>query len=187
MNSIFIKIFFGVISFLFLLFLTVNTEELFNEKGYNKILVNAHDWVSANNSILFILGIVLGVLLVLISVQVFPTLKVKIVYPNVPTSLRAQFKEGSEDVTQLSFHNINNSHFLRFNHNFHNDNNEIVLNLVFWFVFLTFDRPTQYGQIVVDAGNAKIPPYEILSSRNDSAIVFFKGDIGNLALEIRTR
>jgi hypothetical protein len=55
-----------------------------------------------------------------------------------------------------------------------------------WSLFINFDVPTQYGQLVVDGGGAQLPPYEIKTSTQRYAIIAFNGDIGGMVLTVRT-
>ena len=111
--------------------------------------------------------------------------KVTIVRPNIPTSIRMQFQAGSVNAIQLANQNIASSHFERQQFNFYSDNGELVDQRTLWLGILLFKQPTHYGQIVVDAGNAVIPPYEVISQKHNFALIRFGGDIGNVAIEIR--
>ena len=54
-----------------------------------------------------------------------------------------------------------------------------------WTVFLTFDKATQIGQIIVDAGGGKLPLYEVKDSNQRSAIIVFNGDIAGIVVSIQ--
>jgi len=108
-------------------------------------------------------------------------LKITIIYPNIPTSVRLQFTAGSLQVTQLANENTNNTLTVRETF----DCGSGVVKMV-WYVFMTFNKPTHYGQVIVDAGRATIPEWHVTSHTNYSAVVRFDGDIGNVALTIKT-
>lgn len=108
------------------------------------------------------------------------------VMAGIPTSIKIQFRQGSEQIRQLENQNVRNFLGERAQFNFLNDDGgNASAPAVLWYVFLIFKQPTSYGQIIVDAGNAEIPPYRILSSSYWGAILRFEGDIGNVALEIK--
>ena len=65
------------------------------------------------------------------------------------------------------------------------DGAAVAQQQVIWYCFLVFKEPTSYGQIVVDAGNAEIPQYHVVSQSYFSSILRFNGDIGNITIEIR--
>lgn len=112
--------------------------------------------------------------------------KIRIIKPNVPTSIRIQFQAGSQNVTQLGNENISEFYADRAAFEFRGENGELLGTNVMWLCVLMFKRPTHYGQIIVDAGNARIPEYQIVKQKYDYAVVRFCGDIGNVALEIKT-
>ncbi|MBC8158706.1 MAG: hypothetical protein ISR44_06440 [Rhodospirillales bacterium] len=111
--------------------------------------------------------------------------KITIIRPNIPTSIKMQFQAGSTNAVQLSNENIVSSHFERQEFNFAGENGELLDQRVLWVCVLVFTKPTHYGQIIVDAGNARIPEYQVLTQKHNCAIVRFNGDIGNVALEIK--
>ena len=105
---------------------------------------------------------------------------------NIPTSVRLQFQAGSQNVRQLSNQNVRHTHSDRMQLNYVREDGFQLPGDILWYVVIIFKEPTQYGQVVVDAGNAVIPEYRILGHSFFSATVVFMGDVGNVALEIKT-
>ncbi len=112
--------------------------------------------------------------------------KVTFIQPNIITYLQMQFKSGSSNAIQLGNKNIENAHFERQAFRFFDVNAQLVDERVLWVGVLIFRKPTNYGQIIVDAGNAPIPGWTVISQKHNMAIVRFEGDIGNVALTIKT-
>ena len=108
------------------------------------------------------------------------------VYADIPTSIKIQFEHGSEKARQLENRNIRNFYGERAQFNFLGDDGKPVMpSAVIWYVFLTFKEPTSYGQIIVEAGNAEIPRYQVSHSSYWGAVLRFEGEIGNVSLEIK--
>lgn len=175
--------------------INLNVERLAAEKGWDSLLSSRWDvWIAAMVSIaespwfLVLFGVLLGGTLFMWGDYVARRLigLITIIRPNILTSIRAQFAAGSQNVVQLSNNNIASSHFDRAEFRLADDKGQVVgQQIIIWLVILIFKKPTSYGQIIVDAGNAKIPPYEIATQQHNYAVVRFLGDIGNVALEIR--
>ena len=112
--------------------------------------------------------------------------KVTIIKPNIPTAVRYQFRAGTHNATQLSNRNVQMAHVDRAEMRFFSETGELLETRIFIYVIMVFKEPTHYGQIVVDAGNAAIPEYRVVHQGHHLAIIQFLGEIGNIALEIRT-
>jgi len=113
-------------------------------------------------------------------------LKITIIRPDIPTRTKVQFTAGSTGHVLLENENVARITAERVLVGVSDENGSNQDHIIIWYVFLVFNRPTHYGQIVVDAGNATIPEWQVISATYHSAIVRFNGDIGNVALEIKT-
>jgi hypothetical protein len=186
-----LKTFFtGAVVFILIVFITMNVEEVVKKHGWDQFFSRLADAMFSDITQLphhwlwlllafFIGGATALWLNVLLE-------KVHIIRPNIPTSVQLQFTAGSNQVTQIANENVNNTLSERALFNFEGEDGELLGQKMLWYIFITFNKPTQYGQIVVDAGNAAIPPWQVISHKNFSAIVRFDGDIGNVALTIKT-
>ena len=179
----------------FLVVLYLNIEKWAEKHGYDLILVEVGDdrlvetltsyalqpvyQFAAVAALAFVGGIWIDALIRWLSD------KITIIRPNIPTSIHIQFQVGSQNVVQLRNENIQASHFERQTFNYLNDAGKLIGQDIMWLAFLVFRKPTHYGQIIVDAGNAAIPQWEIVSQKNTFAIIRFRGDVGNVALTIR--
>lgn len=169
----------------------LNVEELAKDKGWDRTLL---DWwpsmitVTQSTWFFIALGFFLGGAAFMWGDYFLRNAgdKIKIIYPDIPTSVRVQFQAGSQNVRQLSNTNISSTHFDRAAFGFYGEHGELLGERVIWMCVLLFKKPTTYGQVVVDAGNAQIPEYQIAAQKHDYAIIRFLGDIGNVALEIKT-
>lgn len=56
-----------------------------------------------------------------------------------------------------------------------------------WIIFLIFQKPTKYRQLVVSFSSGGFPPYEVKQSDSRFAIIAISGDIPLGELEIHTR
>jgi len=103
----------------------------------------------------------------------------------VPTSIRLQFRAGTHSVIQLANQNVQQFNGERFNPRFLGQDGQLLGEQVLWYFFLIFKKPTAYGQIIIDAGNATIPGYRVIHQGHFGAIIQVQGDIGNIAVDIR--
>lgn len=190
-NSNLLLMVFGVVfTFIVLIILTLNVEELVKKYGLDQFLSKLGDaplvseikklghyklWLAAA----FFVG---GTAALWINAYM-P--KDEIIRPNIPTSVRLQFTSGSSQVALLADENVRYFHAERIEYTLRGEGGKYLGQKVIWFVVLTFAKPTSYSQIIVDAGNARIPEYQVTSQKYYSAIVRFAGDIGNVALVIK--
>lgn len=189
-RDILLKIF-TVIGFLLVTIIAINIEEVIRKHGWDQLLSRLGDtalvsdisqlphhwiWLAAT----FFIGGAIALWLVVY----LPS--VKIIRPDIPTSVHLQFTAGSNQVRQLANENVSNTLSERALFNFYGEDGKLLDQRVLWYVFVTFNKPIHYGQVIVDAGNATIPAWQVVSHVDTSAIIRFDGDIGNVALTIKT-
>ena len=183
-------IFTSIFCLLLVIFITENVVEVLRKQGWDQFLSRLGNAVFSNIVELprhwlwliaaFATG---GTIALWLNVYLQ---KIHIIRPNIPTSIHVQFTEGSNNVTQLRNENINNTLFERAVHNYVGEKGKVLGQNVVWYIFLTFQKPTHYGQIIVDAGNAAIPEWKVINQKDSSVVIRFLGDIGNVALTIKT-
>jgi len=88
-------------------------------------------------------------------------------------------------VTELESNNILRMHGERAAFQFLGNDGTALDNRTIWYIFMVFKKPTNYKQIIVDAGNAEIPEWNVISQTQNTCIIRFNGDVGNVALEIK--
>ena len=54
-----------------------------------------------------------------------------------------------------------------------------------WTVFIAFEKPIKFKQIIVDGFGSSLPRYEVKDSSNRTAIIVFNGDLVATTVEIR--
>lgn len=115
--------------------------------------------------------------------------------PSAPvvTRLRLQFNHGTILPRSVDQRNVSNwyAHYSDFAISTPPDSSagrpsaDQVFSARLWVVFLLFETPTSFSQMVIDGGGAQLPHHEVKQSSDRHAIVSFLGDLAGVTIEIR--
>jgi hypothetical protein len=104
---------------------------------------------------------------------------------DVPTSLRLQFNAANTDAIGIDLKNIWRWYTFRNIAQGTDENKEPFRKTLNTIIFITFDKPVRFKQIIVDSFGASLPTYEVKDSSSRHALVVFDGELIGTNVEIK--
>lgn len=105
----------------------------------------------------------------------------------VPSQVKLQFYSGNKWPTSISNENIS---WYALRNTFQvkeidvASKKETNRDYASWNLFISFDKPTVYGQLTVDGNGVSLPNWEVKVNNNRYAVIHFNGDLSNLVLTV---